>query len=377
MNLAFAIKGLNVPGGGAERVLALVANEMVARGHKVSVITFDGPGQSFYEIDPRIQRYSLAVGRPGKPTPPFALLRALPRIRAAVKSSGADLVVGFMHSTYVPLAAGLWGLDVPLIASEHAGQELFQSRRLERWLVGAFSRRFVAKTVPSEEIKAQCVNSDACPIHVLPNPLHLEHFALGLTEAPTIPPVVLAVGRFSGEKNQAELIDAFAMVSSEFPDWILRFAGDGVLRPELEQRVARLGLSGRVQMPGAVPAIAREYAAASIVAMPSLWESFGLATAEALASARPVIGFADCPGTNELIEDGTNGVLVEGGEQRVCNLAVGLRRLMADAILRERLGAQGPDSVARFRSEEIIPAWESVFTQYAFSRRESDAVAGS
>ena len=115
----------------------------------------------------------------------------------------------------------------------------------------------------------------------------------------------------------------------------------------------------------AVKIEAGEYAAASVVAMPSRWESFGLATAEALASARPVIGFADCPGTNELIDDGVNGLLVEGGDHRVSHLVAGLRRLMLDASLRDALGARGPASVARFRGEEVTPVWEDFFARHA------------
>lgn len=365
MRIAFAIKSLNVVGGGAERVLVHVCNELAARGHDIGVITFDPPGSSFYALDARVKRMDLAVGPPGQPTPRGALLRALPRMRAAVRAADADLAVGFMHSMYVPLAIALWGTGVPIIASEHTGLAHFEGRGLERWLVRRLSGRFAAKSVPSEVIRRQCQATDACPVQALPNPLDLAPFERGSREHPAQPPVLLSVGRFMKEKNQLELVDAFARIADEFPDWTLRFAGDGDMRAQLERRVAERGLSRRVQMPGAVADMAGEYAAASVVAMPSRWESFGLATAEALASARPVIGFADCPGTNELIQDGVNGLLVEGGDERVGHLAAGLRRLMLDAGLREALGARGPASVARFRGEEVTPVWEDFFARHA------------
>ena len=44
MRLLFAIKSLNVPGGGAERVLVQVAGGLAARGHDVAILTFDSPG---------------------------------------------------------------------------------------------------------------------------------------------------------------------------------------------------------------------------------------------------------------------------------------------------------------------------------------------
>lgn len=365
MKLVFAIKSLNVVGGGAERVLVHVANALVARGHDVEVITFDPPGQSFYSLDPRVRRVDLAVGPPGQPTPRRALLGALPRMRRAVADAGADLVVGFMHSMYVPMAVALWGSGVPLVASEHTGMQHFSGRLIERLLVRVLSRRFVAKSVPSEVVRLQCVAVDDCPVEVLSNPLMLEPFESGARQAPRQPPVLLSVGRFMKEKNQLELIDAFARLATDFPQWTLRFAGDGEMRPQLEQRVAELGLASRVEMPGAVSAMADEYAAASIVAMPSRWESFGLATAEALASARPVIGFADCPGTNELVRHEFNGWLVEGGGDRVRHLESGLRRLMSDASLRVELGSRGPSSVAHFGGEAVTPRWEAFFSRYA------------
>jgi glycosyltransferase involved in cell wall biosynthesis len=93
--------------------------------------------------------------------------------------------------------------------------------------------------------------------------------------------------------------------------------------------------------------------------MPSLYESFGLATAEALAHGLPAVGFADCPGTNELIENEVNGLLVPAGD-RVAGLAAALSRLIEDSDLRRRLGQAGPQSVARFSVDTIVAQWEEL-----------------
>jgi glycosyltransferase involved in cell wall biosynthesis len=98
--------------------------------------------------------------------------------------------------------------------------------------------------------------------------------------------------------------------------------------------------------------------------MPSIYESFGLATAEALAFRVPAVGFADCPGTNELIQDGRNGILV-GGPDAVHALAEGLSRLMDSAPLRAQLGQAGPDSVRRFSLAAVADRWEEVLRTVA------------
>jgi len=67
------------------------------------------------------------------------------------------------------------------------------------------------------------------------------------------------------------------------------------LREKLEASVEALGLDGRIQMPGAISDISSEHACAQPYVISSLYESQGLATAEALAHGLPAIGFADCP----------------------------------------------------------------------------------
>jgi glycosyltransferase involved in cell wall biosynthesis len=105
--------------------------------------------------------------------------------------------------------------------------------------------------------------------------------------------------------------------------------------------------------------MAAEYAAASLVALPSRYESFGLVAAEALASGRALLAFDDCLGIAEIVENGRNGILVSARGERVAHLADGLRRLMGDAALRARLGAAGPSSVQRFDLPQVIDAWEA------------------
>ncbi len=102
-----------------------------------------------------------------------------------------------------------------------------------------------------------------------------------------------------------------------------------------------------------------EYARADVLAVSSRYESFGLVTAEALAAGIPVVGFADCPGTNELVVDGVNGLLVSG-DDRVAALEEGLRRITGDRDYRARLASSAASSVERFGLEAVADQWERV-----------------
>lgn len=362
MNLLLAIKSLNVVGGGAERVLVSVANGMARRGHEVGVMTFDQPGgASFYALDAGVRRIDVGICEPGQPTPRGRFLQAMLRIRRLVKAAGADLVVPFMHSTYVPLAAALAGSGTRMVVSEHVNATHFERRALQRALTAVATRMAVAKTVPTAAIRQEHAAHLRGKVHVLPNPVDLERFEAVQDEPPAHPPVILAVGRFMEEKSQVDLIRAFASLAAEFPQWQLRLVGEGPLRPLLEGEAERLGLGDRVRMPGVSRDVPAEYAAASIVAIPSRYESFGLVAAEALASRRAVIGFEDCVGIADIVRHEHNGLLAPASEDRVAQLAAGLRRLMNDEGLRVRLAAAGPDSVRRFGAQQVLDLWESFF----------------
>lgn len=358
MRLLFAIKSLNVVGGGAERVLVDVANGMAARGHDVSVLTFDSPGESFYALDPRVKRIDTGVGQPGQPTPRTGFLRAIPKIRKAVIDAQPDLVIAFMHSTYVPLTVALLGSGVRLVVSEHVASTHYQSRPLQRAMVWVADRLALAKTVPS---LAMINASKPGKTHVLPNTVNLSLFDGIARRTPQHPPVLLSVGRFMAEKNHAELVEAFAQLAPEFPEWTLRLVGEGELRPELEAQVSRLGMEKRIALPGVSRNVAEEYANASIVVLPSLYESFGLVAAEALACGRPVVAFDCCTGVAEIVSDGVNGLLLSAQSDRVFNLRKGLARLMRDTGLRIQLGCTGPASVGAYALSGVLDTWEHFF----------------
>src|SRR5205085_78643 len=158
------------------------------------------------------------------------------------------------------------------------------------------------------------------------------------------PKLLLNVGRLTEQKDQRTLVEAFARTAPAHPDWILRIVGEGNLRRQLERVIAGFGLQDRVQLAGVIEDMEREYCSAQLFAVASRYESFGLATAEALSAGIPAIGFADCPGTNELIQDGLNGLLV-GGPDRVAALAAGLDQLMGSTVDRVRLGIAAPTTV--------------------------------
>jgi glycosyltransferase involved in cell wall biosynthesis len=180
------------------------------------------------------------------------------------------------------------------------------------------------------------------------DPQRLRHVQrkLGLERGGEPRPYVLYVGTLQPRKNLARLIDAFAMTLDLKPGLTLVLAGQpGWLVEPIKRRVTELGLEGRVLFPGYIddedlPAL---LSGAELFAFPSLYEGFGMPVLEAQACGAPVLTSS----TSSLPEvAGDAALLVDPLDTAA--LARGLRLLLCDAPLRDRLRAAGFANVQRF-----------------------------
>jgi len=180
------------------------------------------------------------------------------------------------------------------------------------------------------------------PLRHLPLSVVHNGTALPATEGkvPASGPVRLAIiGRISEQKRHTRLLDALAQLplNSFHLDIVGGF--DRVL----QDRVAVRGLSGNVTWTGFVNDRAAIYGDLDIVVAPAIDEGFGMTVVEAGAFGLPVIA-ARSGAFPELIRHGETGLLVEPDNADA--LAMALRRLIADAGLRERLGGAARAHVA-------------------------------
>ena len=360
MKLLFAIKTLTAAGG-AERVFCSVASELARRGHEIIVVTFDLPGTpSFYSLDGGIRRFDIGVGDAGHRARVIETLHRMMALRRVAEFERPQVAVGFMHSMFVPLALALVGLDVPVVGSEHIVPEHYGSRPLELVLYLLSAPLLRKVTVLSETIQERYPRLIRRRMVPMPNPVIP---ASGRAKPADVKPryVLLSVGRLDAQKDQTTLIHAFASLAAKWPEWHLKILGEGPLRGELSALVESLGLRDRVALPGVTRDIAAAYRGADVFVLPSRYEALGLVTAEAMSYGLPVVGFADCLGTNELIEDGSSGLLVTPSDDRVKSLAQAMTRLFADRALRLRMGEIGAHAVTKMGSiASVGNRWEDL-----------------
>ncbi|WP_141581081.1 glycosyltransferase family 4 protein [Actinomadura sp. WMMA1423] len=192
----------------------------------------------------------------------------------------------------------------------------------------------------------------SCPVHTIGNGLPPRAYPRSRQENR----VVVAAGRIVWIKGYDLLIDAFAKVVEEHPDWRLRIHGQGPRREELRRRATRRGLYNHVRLLEQTHDMEGELAKASVLALPSRGESFGMTIIEAFACGLPVVAF-DCPqGPREIITDGTDGLLVPPEDSGA--LAEALSRLIGDEELRLKMSAGALASAERFAVSAVAGRWE-------------------
>ena len=187
---------------------------------------------------------------------------------------------------------------------------------------------------------------------------------------------LLYVGRINNDPKQINLlIEAFSMLSSKFPHWVLELWGHGPNEYLVQEQILDCGLTNRAFLCGMSDTISKVYASADLLCLPSRFESFGLVVAEAHSYGLPVVGFASCPGVNSLVIDGENGLLAENMTAK--SLANSLERLMADDNLRKQMGAAGIKTARRFAPQNIFDQWEKLLEDAVavriFNEKEIDS----
>ncbi|MGW5780810.1 glycosyltransferase family 4 protein [Streptomyces sp. NPDC003863] len=175
---------------------------------------------------------------------------------------------------------------------------------------------------------------------------------------------VVAAGRLTHVKRYDVLIDAFASVAADHPDWKLRIYGSGDavqdLKAPLARQIKALGLDEQVFLMGTVGSMEPEWVKGSIAAVTSQRESFGMTIVEAMRCGLPVVS-TDCPhGPREIIEDGVDGRLVPVDD--VAAVAAALRAYVESEELRAKAGRAALTASERFDPARVAARHEALWT---------------
>lgn len=260
-------------------------------------------------------------------------------------------------------------LATPTFMVDELNLEAGRHTTILRWMERDQARRSQVLYAPTRTI-ARAVSRRwgiaEGAIAIVPNPLNIEATrAAGALDSPIPMPrrSIVFIGRLEHRKGLAVLGRALPAVLEAHPEVEAVIIGRDVADHESdlmrEFRGSAEGMADRVRFIGELPrpAALAVLARATVVALPSLWESFGYVCVEAMALGRPVVATGGS-GFAEIIGHEQNGLLVPPGDAEA--LATALIELLGDDAKRQRLGKAAASRAEDFCAKRIAPEIEAL-----------------
>ena len=213
----------NLNSGGAERVMSLLANQFIENGYEVEFIFLKNDIR-FYPLHQNV-KIKVAENECGS----TSLFKKLIWMRKYIEHNKPDAIFAFRIAVYSVTLISLLGVKVPVIASERNDPRFysFAWKAIQAALL-PLANHFVVQTQHIKDYFPKFIQKKT---DIIFNPVTEKVFSL-----PDIPKEkrIISVGRLHSQKNQKMMIEAFARVSEEFPEWKLVIYGEGPERDSLE-----------------------------------------------------------------------------------------------------------------------------------------------
>lgn len=343
-------------GGGAERVMVGLANALATNGHRVDLVLARAEGAYLREVAADVRIVDLDRPR---------VLASLPALITYLRHERPDgMLSALAHANLIAIVArAASGAPCRLVVSERnsltglVGTSGFAMRLLMRWLYPCAD----VVVAVSEGIAAQLVaglNLYADRVVAIPNPVDVDKILRLAEQAPGHPwilpgqpPVFLAVGRLTEQKDYPTLLAAFALVRARRAARLV-ILGEGELREDIQGRIEALGLSNDVALLGFQANPYGWMKACAAYVLSSRWEGFPNTLVQAMACGASVVS-TDCPtGPSEILAGGTWGRLVPPGD------AGALAGAMTAAI-DDRTPADVPRRLEAYQVHDIVARYEA------------------
>ena len=343
--------------GGAEHVIANLADYFFRRGWRVTLVTtyFDPPEYTLPEgdwdpetgivrTDPEGRHVHRIYSDPAPEDLQGSRLHNF-RVRADTlrqiwKDEKPDVILSFIGSNNVMSILTTRGLNIPVAISVRAdpAEEYEQAKtRIPAMMLFHQADLVILQTNGAKAFFPKAVQEKSI---ILPNSIQPDFIRPRF--AGTRTKRVVMVGRLDENKSQSLVIRAFADVlkrNETLSSWVLDLYGDGPARKDCEDLTKELSLSDHVLFEGVQEGIAEKIQDAGVFVIASKREGMPNALIEAMSLGLACISTDSTPGApRDLIRNGENGILVPADDEKA--MADALEDLMTDPDRCEKLGKE-------------------------------------
>ncbi|HWE04392.1 MAG TPA: glycosyltransferase family 4 protein [Tepidisphaeraceae bacterium] len=275
------------------------------------------------------------------------------RLRRLIRAKRIDTVLSFLiHANAVAAAVSFLGGRFRFFQSIQTTQPSPRWHWIVQRIIWRAAERMIVPSASVAETARHWAHVPNERIVVIPNAIDVNDFndvgPLAKIALPAGRSAIGFIGRLDPIKRIPDLLEALTAIDSSID---LHVFGDGAERPRIEQTIARLGLSDRVVLHGAVSDPTEALAQISLLVLPSQAEGFGLVLIEAMAAGVPVVA-TNVPGIRDVVRHEITGLLVPVASPE--KLAAAIRLILHDSSLREKLISNARKDVQRRFSWSIV-----------------------
>lgn len=363
--------------GGTARVFANMANELVAKGHNVTGLTYElADGAPAFEIDKRVHLKNCCSGLAEKifHNENLAKLRTFyirdrkarrikrikieltsrsSAIEKALQEAKPDVIVAFQQpATY--LLVEILKVKQPVVTMIHNKPTYYFERPEFEIFKPALDKCAGVQVLMPQYVNEAKQFLNQTNIVYIPNVVPQYPNVTELRK-----PVILNVAKIANRKRQHLIVEAFAKIAEKYPEWSVELWGFDKTEyaQKLKDQIRALGLESRVKLCGETKQITQKLQQASIFAFPSAFEGFSLAFTEAMSMGLPVIGCEDCTAVSSLISDHLNGLV---STPNADDLAEKLSFLIENPELREKMGEEAKIAMREFSPQSVWAKWDEL-----------------
>ena len=345
MKIMMVITGMR--SGGAERVMSTLCNELVSR-HSVRLLSIKEAASDYY-IDKRVEFIGGNVSNQN-------LFKSVRIAKQQIDEWRPDVILSFMtKSNIIALLAGIFSKRKPSIVIAERGNPYESAKifKIIRRFLYPYAQGCVFQTEDAQEYYKNILK---CKSVILKNPLNPDFNIEPYTGERK--KKIVTVGRLSVEKNQKLLIDAFAKIASDYPEYTLEIYGEGPLRAELEAYIRKYGLADRIILMGRKDKVQEYIQDAEIFVLPSNSEGMPNALLEAMALGIPSIA-TDCPigGSAFIINNNENGILIPMNDTEA--LKESIIKCLTEREFAAEIGKRATAVSKDFTPESVCKEWEA------------------
>lgn len=334
--------------GGAERVISILANELVKMGHEVEIfLMYDKP--IWYELDSKIKVYNdeEAIGKTN-------IIRHIIYRHTVFKKTDAEVIISFLAPVNMINIVSSFFCETRMIVADRNDPRFVPSNAIVRKVrdfLYRFANGVVVQNTDNKKYFSRAVQKKSTVIF---NPIDLGE-KRGQALRTEKKKRIVSVGRLIKQKNQIMLLEAFAEIHKDYPEYTLTIYGEGDYRDILEAKIKETGLEGFADLPGSKKDVFDLISDAELFVLPSDYEGMPNVLIEAMCLGLPVISTA-VSGTSDLVEDGVNGRIVEVGNKE--QLEKAMRELLSDESTRNEYAQKAVLVNDRLEVSGIMAQWQ-------------------